>query len=112
VPEAAHGSRFVRAGLLTVVATGATLVLNLATGILIARVLGRDGRGALTAALAAPPIIAWLLEMGCGAAATYHQARHPADGGRLLSTWLVICVPLALVGTAVGELPALRSASR
>ncbi|HZQ64811.1 MAG TPA: oligosaccharide flippase family protein [Gaiellaceae bacterium] len=93
-----------RAGIVTVAATGLTLSVNLVTGVLVARVLGPDGRGALTAVLAAPPIIAWIFEMGCVAAATYHQARRPADAPRLVSTWLLLCVPLAVVGTVVGEL--------
>jgi O-antigen/teichoic acid export membrane protein len=51
-----------RTGVLTVATTASTLVVNLATGILIARVLGPSGRGALTAVLAAPPIVAWVFE--------------------------------------------------
>jgi O-antigen/teichoic acid export membrane protein len=85
------------------VATAARLALNLLTGILIARVLGPGGRGALAAALAAPPILTWLFEMGCGAAVTYHQARRPRDAPRLIATWLVALVPLAVAGIAVGE---------
>jgi O-antigen/teichoic acid export membrane protein len=101
-----------RTGLVTVAATGSTLAVNLATGVLIARVLGPSGRGALTAVLAAPPIVAWLFEMGCVAAVTYHQARRPAEAPRLVGTWLVICLPLAVAGTAVGWvlLPHLLSA--
>jgi len=93
-----------RAGLFTVAVTASTLLVNLATGILIARVLGPSGRGALTAALAVPPIVAWVFEMGCAAAVTYHQARRPADAPRLAGTWLVICLPLAIAGTAAGWL--------
>ncbi|MGZ4359848.1 MAG: hypothetical protein ACXVZW_08710, partial [Gaiellaceae bacterium] len=39
---------FARASLLTFAATSATLGMNLVTGILIARALGPQGRGALT----------------------------------------------------------------
>lgn len=93
-----------RTGLFTVATTASTLLVNLATGILIARVLGPSGRGALTAVLAVPPIVAWVFEMGCVAAVTYHQARRPADAPRLVGTWLVICLPLAIAGTAAGWL--------
>ena len=82
-------SFFVRAGLLTMATSAVTLVLNLVTGVLIARVLGPDGRGAVAAVIAAPPILSWIFEMGAGSAALYHQSRHPADAGRLISTWLV-----------------------
>jgi O-antigen/teichoic acid export membrane protein len=88
----------------TVAATASTLLVNLATGILIARVLGPSGRGALTAVLAVPPVVAWVFEMGCVAAVTYHQARRPADAPRLVGTWLVICLPLAIAGTVAGWL--------
>ena len=93
-----------RTGLFTVAATASTLLVNLATGILIARVLGPSGRGALTAVLAVPPIVAWVFEMGCVAAVTYHQARRPNDAPRLVGTWLVICLPLGIAGTVAGWL--------
>jgi O-antigen/teichoic acid export membrane protein len=101
--ETPRSVSFVRASLLTMAASAATLVLNLITGILIARVLGPDGRGAVTAAIAAPPILSWIFEMGGGAAAVYYQSRHPADAGRLISTWLVMFLPLAIAGIATGE---------
>lgn len=77
-----------RAGVFTVAATVSALLVNPATGIPNARVLGQSGRGALTAVLAVPPIVAWVFEMGCVAAVTYHQARRPEDGPRLVGTWL------------------------
>jgi O-antigen/teichoic acid export membrane protein len=108
VPEpttaTAHRGRLARAGLLTLAATAGTLLVNVVTGVLIARVLGPSGRGAVTAVLAAPVLVAWLFGMGCAAAATYHQSRHPDDAPRLVSTWLVLGVPLALMGIVVGEL--------
>jgi O-antigen/teichoic acid export membrane protein len=102
-PTVAARGNFVRAALMTFAVSGAGLACNLLTGVLIARVLGPEGRGALAAAFAAPPILSWLFEMGCASAATYHLARHPADAGRLVATWLVIFVPLMLVGIGVGE---------
>jgi O-antigen/teichoic acid export membrane protein len=95
---------FVRAGLLTMVASAATLVLNLITGILIARVLGPDGRGAITAVIAAPPIFSWIFEMGGGSAAVYYQSRFPNEAGRLIATWLVMFLPLAVAGIVTGEI--------
>ncbi|HEV8177260.1 MAG TPA: oligosaccharide flippase family protein, partial [Gemmatimonadales bacterium] len=45
-------------------------------------------------------------------AIAYHQARHPEDADRLLSTWLLLLVPLGLLGIACAEalLPLLFSA--
>ncbi|MGZ4383167.1 MAG: oligosaccharide flippase family protein [Gaiellaceae bacterium] len=103
---------FARASLLTFAATSATLGMNLVTGILIARALGPQGRGALTAVLAALPIMAWVFEMGSRQAISYHQARRPSDAPRLISTWLVLSAPLALAALISGEalLPHLLSA--
>jgi O-antigen/teichoic acid export membrane protein len=100
----ARGRSLVRAGALTVSVTVAALSFNLVTGILIARALGPAGRGAVTAALAAPPILSWLFEMGVGGAAVYHQARHPEQAAKLIGTWLAMLSPLAVVGVGVGEL--------
>ncbi|HEY7691791.1 MAG TPA: oligosaccharide flippase family protein [Gaiellaceae bacterium] len=97
-------SFFVRAGLLTMVTSGGTLVLNLITGILIARVLGPDGRGAVAAVIAAPAILSWIFEMGSGSAAVYYQSRHPGDAGSLIATWLVMYLPLAIAGVVTGEI--------
>jgi len=99
-----QGRSLVRAGMLTVGVTVAALAFNLVTGILIARALGPGGRGAVAAALAAPPILSWLFEMGVGGAVTYHQARHPEHAARLIGTWLAILAPLAVVGMGVGQL--------
>lgn len=101
-PPAPRG--LARAGALTVAAAAATLAVNLLTGVLIARVLGPSGRGAVTAVVLAPAFVAWIFEMGCGAAAAYHQARAPREGARLIATWLAILAPLAILGTVAGEL--------
>jgi O-antigen/teichoic acid export membrane protein len=81
-----------------------TLAVTLVSGVLIARVLGTVGRGELTAVLMAPQLLAWLFAMGCLQAIAYHHARFPRDGPRLLTTWLLILVPLSLLGVATGEL--------
>jgi O-antigen/teichoic acid export membrane protein len=92
-----------RHGALTVGVTIATLCVNLVTGILLARALGPVGRGEIAAVLAAVPIVGWLFSMGCREAVTYHQAKRPQDAGALLTSWLVVIVPLGIAGTALGE---------
>lgn len=88
----------------TMVLNSLTLAVTLVSGVLIARVLGTVGRGELTAVLIAPQLLAWLFAMGCLQAIAYHQARLPRDGPRLLTTWLLLLVPLSLLGVATGEL--------
>lgn len=80
-----------------------TLVANLASGVVIARALGPSGRGEL-AAIVAIANVPFMLSVGCQRAIAFHQARHPGDAGRLLSTWLLLLAPVVLVGIAVLEL--------
>jgi O-antigen/teichoic acid export membrane protein len=82
----------------------AILITNLATGIIVARALGPSGRGELAATLLVAQIAAWLFSMGSSEAISYFQARRPQDGPRLLSSWLLVTVPLALIGIALTEL--------
>jgi O-antigen/teichoic acid export membrane protein len=83
---------------------GMILVTNLATGVIVARALGPSGRGELAATLLIAQMAAWLFGMGNGEAISFHQSRHPKDGPRLLSSWLILTLPLALLGVAVAEL--------
>jgi O-antigen/teichoic acid export membrane protein len=87
------------------------LIVNVITGVLIARALGADGRGEITAIMALPATIGWIFAMGCLQAVSYHQARHPEDAGRLISSWLVLLVPLSAIAIIAGYalLPALFS---
>jgi O-antigen/teichoic acid export membrane protein len=78
------------------------LLVNVLTGVLIARALGTSGRGEITAIMALPATIGWVFAMGCLQAVSYHQARHPEDGGRLISSWLVLLVPLSAVAILAG----------
>jgi O-antigen/teichoic acid export membrane protein len=109
---ARKGSSFVRDGLVTVCVTIATTALGLLTGIIVARTLGPDGRGALTAILSAPQVLGWVFAMGCGKSVTYFLSRDHRIGGRLLTTWLVIFLPLCVLSILAGELllPILLSA--
>jgi O-antigen/teichoic acid export membrane protein len=89
-----------------------TLLVNVLTGVLIARALGTDGRGELTAILTLPATIGWIFAMGSLQAVSYHHARHPEDGGRLIASWLVMLLPLAAFAIVAGYLllPALFAA--
>lgn len=104
VTAAPAARSLVRHGALTFATTSAALGVNLVSGILIARLLGPSGRGGLTAIFAIYPIMAWLFEMGCNQAITFHQARYPEDAPKLISTWLVMLAPFCAVAIVVGEL--------
>jgi O-antigen/teichoic acid export membrane protein len=88
----------------TYLATGLTLVVNLATGVIIARAVGPDGRGELAAILTLTQVLALVFAAGCNQAIAYHLTRNPTEGGRLLSTWTVMLVPLAILAVGTAEL--------
>ncbi|MDP8909495.1 MAG: oligosaccharide flippase family protein [Chloroflexota bacterium] len=92
--------RLVRDVALSYVFTVASLVANLLTGIIIARTLGADGRGELAAILAFTQVATWIFAMGCSHAASFHLARHPEQGGRVIGTWLLLLAPFAVLGLA------------
>jgi hypothetical protein len=72
------------------------LLANLVSGVLVARSLGPSGRGELAAVLMVA-LIPYLLTIGCQRALAFHQARHPEDAGRLLTTWLLLLMPFAVI---------------
>jgi len=78
---------------------GLGLLASVVSGVVLARALGVDGRGAVSAVLVGPSLTTVVFAMGCSPAAAYHFARHPADGSRLFSTWLVMLVPLIVIGS-------------
>jgi O-antigen/teichoic acid export membrane protein len=88
---------------------GSALLVNMGTGVLVARELGTRGRGELTAIMNVPLLATTIFALGCGQAAAYHLARHPGDGGRLIGTWLAILAPTAVLSILLVEavLPAL-----
>lgn len=101
-----------RPGLHAIVFSALTLMVNLLTGILIARALDTDGRGEVTAILQAPLLLGAALGLGCGTAVAYYLSRHPDDGPRLLSTWLLMLVPIGITALVAGLalVPVLMSA--
>lgn len=93
--------RLVRDVAVSYVFTAVTLVINLLTGIIVARLLGADGRGELAAILAVSQVATWIFAMGCNPAAAFHLARHPEEGGSLIGSWLVLLIPFTVLGLVV-----------
>lgn len=88
------------------------LVLNLLTGIAIARALGPDGRGEIAAILILAQMAGWLFSLGSTQAISYRLSQRPEDGGSLLASWALLSAAVALLAIAVVELvlPTLFSA--
>ena len=85
----------VRAGIVTYLFSGATLVANLATGVISARALGPDGRGVTVALLTLTQLIGFVFAAGATQSLSYFVARRPEDAPRLLTTWSLMLLPLA-----------------
>lgn len=94
----------VRAGLVTYLFSGLTLIANLVSGVVSARALGPDGRGVVVALVTITQLAGWLFAMGVAQALSYFIARTPEHGPRLLTTWMLMLLPLTAVAIAVSEL--------
>jgi O-antigen/teichoic acid export membrane protein len=94
----------VRAGIVTYLFSGATLVANLVTGVITARALGPGGRGVTVALLTLTQLIGFLFAAGAMQSLSYFVARRPEDAPRLLTTWSLMLLPSAVLAIAIGEL--------
>ncbi|KEZ78799.1 lipopolysaccharide biosynthesis protein [Salinisphaera hydrothermalis] len=98
-------------------------LIGLGTGVLVARLLGPDGRGALAAVISWTSMFAYLGNLGLPVAITYASARYPMQRHQLLGNatvlaacqwvflgllgWLVLPGALAGHGAALGNLAVL-----
>ena len=93
-----------RAGIVTYLFSALTLVANLVSGIISARALGPDGRGVTVALTTVSQLAGFLFALGVAQSLSYFIARRPEDGPSLLSTWVLLLMPLAAVAIAISEL--------
>ena len=94
----------VRAGVVTYVFAALTLGANLLSGIVIARALGPDGRGVTVALVTVTQLAGFLFASGVAQSLSYFIARRPEDGPALLTTWVLMLIPLTAVAIAITEL--------
>jgi O-antigen/teichoic acid export membrane protein len=83
-------------------ASAAILLINTATGVLLARSLGPTLRGVLAAAVLWPTITAGIGTLGLMEASTYHAARRTGPTGTVVGSGLALAMVQSLVFTAVG----------
>jgi O-antigen/teichoic acid export membrane protein len=82
--------------------SGAVQGLNVLTGILLARALGPQGRGELTAVLLWPLLLAAIGSFGVTESATYYAARRTTSAGTLLGTLLALGAAQSVVLVSIG----------
>ena len=102
--EGDRGQALKRVGAHTLLFNALSLAANLASGIIIARALGTDGRGELAAITTIVVVAVWVFGMGATPATSFHVARHPEDAGRLLASWVAIFLPIAVFAVVLLEL--------
>ncbi len=92
----------VRSTSLTLATRGLLFALSLATNLILARMLGPDGRGIYAIAVLVPSIITLLASLGIGPANVYHVSRGSLEKRYLVSASL--WAALLLGGAAYGLL--------
>ncbi|GIU83798.1 MAG: hypothetical protein KatS3mg008_0573 [Acidimicrobiales bacterium] len=78
--------------------------VNVATGLLVARLLGPTGRGELSAIMTIPTLLGALATLGLPEALVWAAAAEREKSGRLLSTCLVLTLAASLIFAALGWL--------
>ena len=91
------------AAFLQTMATQVFIVLvNVATGVLVARLLGPEGRGTLAAITLWPMLLSSFAISGLPYAVVYHLRRSPDLTSRICGASLVLAVSLALLAAVIG----------
>lgn len=81
-------------------ASGISVVLNFVSGMISARVLGPEGRGALAAVQILPNVSAWIFGMGAMQAVSYYFAKRERDRSAILGTWFAMMIPASFIALA------------
>jgi O-antigen/teichoic acid export membrane protein len=80
------------------------LVINLMTGIIVARTLGPGGRGEVAAILVLIFTASWIFSLGSQNALSYRLSRSPEEAATLIGSWLVVGVLASLAAIAAAEI--------
>lgn len=108
-PAALPSGRFARNVVALLVGRVGTYVLTIVTGVVLARALGPEGRGAYQAVVLWPQILCWIATLGFTKATGYYRALDGQLERKLVANALVLCVTtgVALVGVMTFLLPRL-----
>jgi O-antigen/teichoic acid export membrane protein len=78
------------------------IAINILTGVLTARTLGPDGRGAFAAITTWPQLLATLATAGLNSAVIFRMRKSPERGGAVAAAALILSSGLSLVTIGVG----------
>lgn len=83
---------------------GLIILMNVATGVITARLLGAEGRGVYAAVTLWPPLLGMLATAGLSSAVTVCARRAPDDAGRIVGAALLLGFVYALLAILAGEM--------
>jgi len=98
-----RGDRALPSMLRSVGVQGLIILMNVATGIITARLLGAEGRGVYAAITLWPPLLAMLATAGLSSAVTVCVRRAPGDAGDVVGAALLLGFGYALLATLAGQ---------
>jgi O-antigen/teichoic acid export membrane protein len=101
-----------KALILTILTTGVQQLANLASGLLAARLLLPDGRGALAVAILWPTTLAYLLLLGLNDAVLYYSANRQEPPQRVFAAALWLGLAASAIAMLAGYLVVLPLAYR
>ncbi|MFY9488694.1 MAG: oligosaccharide flippase family protein [Solirubrobacterales bacterium] len=104
LPKLLTGGNLAKSSAQTVSATAVMLAFNLITGVMVARLLGSEGRGEIAAIVTLGQTLGWAATMGCFQAVVFHNSREPDNAARSIGTWMALSLPLGIVGIVAGQL--------
>jgi O-antigen/teichoic acid export membrane protein len=99
-----NGQDAMAATLQTLVTKVLVLLINVATGVLVARMLGPDGRGEQAAIGMWPQFLTYVMTLGLPTALIYHLKLDPENESELFSVSLMLGAALSAVVVLVGVL--------
>jgi O-antigen/teichoic acid export membrane protein len=94
--------QFARGTAITFAARVLSLIIGIATSIILARLLGPEGKGIYTLAALLPSLIVTLVNFGIGPATVYHVAQGRYPRREILGNNIVFALGIGVVGVFVG----------
>jgi len=96
------GGKFVRGTTVTFTSGVLTLLLGLGTSVILARVLGPEGKGSYTLAMLLPSLIVTFGNLGIGPATVYYVARGEFRREEILGNNILLSAGIGGIGVLAG----------
>jgi len=105
--EPGRAGQFAKGTLITVSARILTLILGIATYVILARILGPEGKGIYTLAALLPTLIVTFISLGIDSANAYYVAKGDYSRQEILGANIVFALVIGAIGIMIGLMVAL-----